>query len=172
MPGGRSRGDNPLDGALRIRDCRTGDAPALRRVFESSIHTLAARDYRPDQLAAWAPRDHDAALWAERIQRIQPFVAELDNTIAGFADVQPSGYIELFFVSGDHAGRGVATALMAHLQAVAQARGITALHANVSLRAERFFLASGFAIEMRQEVERAGVILRNARMRKVLTAAA
>jgi hypothetical protein len=40
---------------------------------------------------------------------------------------------------------------------------------SVSLRAERFSLASGFVIEVRQEVERAGLILRNARMRKVLT---
>ena len=147
----------------------------LRRVFASSVHMLAARDYRPEQLAAWAPHDHDAAQWADRmqrIQRIQPFVAELDGTVAGFADVQSSGYIELFFVSGDHAGRGVATALMAHLEASAQAQGLAALHANVSLRAERFFLASGFVIEVRQEVERAGVMLRNARMRKVLTAAA
>lgn len=144
----------------------------LRRVFASSVHTLAARDYRPEQLAAWAPHDHDAAQWADRMQRIQPFVAELDGTVAGFADVQSSGYIELFFVSGDHAGRGVATALMAHLEASAQAQGLAALLANVSLRAERFFLASGFVIEVRQEVERAGVMLRNARMRKVLTAAA
>jgi len=144
----------------------------LRRVFASSVHMLAARDYRPEQLAAWAPHDHDAAQWADRMQRIQPFVAELAGTVAGFADVQSSGYIELFFVSGDHAGRGVATALMAHLEASAQAQGLAALHANVSLRAERFFLASGFVIEVRQEVERAGVMLRNARMRKVLTTAA
>ena len=144
----------------------------LRRVFASSVHMLAARDYRPEQLAAWAPHDHDAAQWADRLQRIQPFVAELAGTVAGFADVQSSGYIELFFVSGDHAGRGVATALMAHLEASAQAQGLAALHANVSLRAERFFLASGFVIEVRQEVERAGVMLRNARMRKVLTTAA
>lgn len=161
-----------MEDALRIRSYQPGDAPALRRVFESSVHTLAARDYRPAQLAAWAPHDHDAARWAERMQHIRPFVAERGGTMAGFADVQPSGHIDMFFVSGDHAGRGVATALMAHLHAVAQAQGIAALHANVSLRAERFFLASGFAIEMRQEVERAGVILRNARMRKVLTAAA
>jgi putative acetyltransferase len=161
-----------LADGLRIRPYRPGDAPVLRRVFASSVHMLAARDYRPEQLAAWAPHDHDAAQWADRMQRIQPFVAELDGTVAGFADVQSSGYIELFFVSGDHAGRGVATALMAHLEASAQAQGLAALHANVSLRAERFFLASGFVIEVRQEVERAGVMLRNARMRKVLTAAA
>lgn len=161
-----------MEDALRIRSYQPGDAPALRRVFASSVHTLAARDYRPEQLAAWAPHDHDAARWAERMQRIRPFIAERGGTMAGFADVQPSGHIDMFFVSGDHAGRGVATALMAHLHAVAQAQGIAALHANVSLRAERFFLASGFAIDVRQEVERAGVILRNARMRKVLTAAA
>lgn len=42
------------------------------------------------------------------------------------------------------------------------------LWADVSLAAEPFFAARGFAVETRQAVERAGVVLHNARMGKAL----
>ncbi|GAB1386728.1 hypothetical protein MASR1M59_18760 [Melaminivora sp.] len=59
-------------------------------------------------------------------------------------------------------------ALMAHLQAQATARNITRLWAHVSLAAEAFFAAQGFVVEQRQEVQRAGQVLCNARMAKML----
>ncbi|MGQ2978798.1 MAG: GNAT family N-acetyltransferase [Polaromonas sp.] len=156
---------------MLIRNFRPGDAPLLRTVFHSSVHQLAARDYTPEQREAWAPPDHDAAQWAARLQANQPFVAELDGALAGFADLQDSGYIDQFFVAPACAGRGVAKALMARIHQSAASRGITALFADVSLTAEPFFIKSGFAIERRQQVERAGVVLANARMWKVLAPA-
>lgn len=155
-------------GALHIRRFRTGDTAALRDVFFSSVHGLASRDYSPAQLAAWAPLAYDPAAWAARLQANQPFVAEIGGHPVGFADVQPSGYIDQFFVDGAHAGRGVGQALMARLIEEASRRGITTLTAQVSLRAEPFFTRHGFEVEARQVVERQGVMLRNARMRRLL----
>lgn len=152
----------------RVRAFGAADAPALRAVFESSVHTLAAPYYTPAQRAAWAPTEHDAARWADRMRTLQPFVAELDGRIAGFADLQPSGLIDMFFVAGDCGGRGVARALMAHIEASARERGIGLLFADVSLAAESFFLRAGFAVEQRQTVVRAGELLRNARMARTL----
>ncbi|MDP1912334.1 MAG: GNAT family N-acetyltransferase [Pseudomonadota bacterium] len=156
---------------MLIRNFRPDDAPLLRTVFYASVHQLAARNYTPEQREAWAPLDHDAAQWAARLQANQPFVAELDGAVAGFADLQDSGYIDQFFVAPACAGRGVAKALMAHIEASAARRGITALFADVSLTAEPFFSVSGFTVEQRQQVERQGVVLRNARMGKALATA-
>ncbi|MNV94236.1 putative acyltransferase [compost metagenome] len=74
----------------------------------------------------------------------------------------------MFFVAPALAGQGVARALMAHIHAQAAQRGIAQLHAHVSLTAEPFFAAQGFVVQERQQVERAGVVLRNARMAKTL----
>ncbi|MNV40877.1 putative N-acetyltransferase YafP [compost metagenome] len=100
----------------------------------------------------------------------QPFIAQAidGGAIAGFADLQASGTIDMFFVAPAFARQGVARALMAHLHAQAAQRGITRLNAHVSLTAEPFFAAQGFAVEARQQVERAGVVLHNARMAKAL----
>ncbi|WP_369825877.1 hypothetical protein [Achromobacter sp. HZ34] len=40
---------------MRIRRFRLGDEPALFQVFHSAIHLIAARDYTPEQIEAWAP---------------------------------------------------------------------------------------------------------------------
>ncbi|SFC60512.1 Acetyltransferase, GNAT family [Polaromonas sp. OV174] len=153
---------------LRIRNFRAGDEAALRAVFHASIHGLAGRDYSPEQLNAWAPLDYDAAPWGERMRANQPFVAEIDGEVVGYADLQASGYIDHFFVAATHAGRGVGAALMAHIHQAAARGGITRLFADVSLRAEPFFSRHGFVLEARQQVERRGVVLRNARMYKLL----
>ncbi|BEP94075.1 GNAT family N-acetyltransferase [Acidovorax sp. sif1233] len=155
---------------ILIRDFRPGDEALLHAVFHASVHGLAARHYTPGQLAAWAPPQHDAAQWAARMRANQPFVAQAadGNAIAGFADLQPTGYIDQFFVAPDWAGQGVARALMAHIHAQAARRGIARLHADVSLAAESFFAASGFEVLARQHAERQGVVLRNARMAKLL----
>jgi putative acetyltransferase len=97
-------------------------------------------------------------------------VAEIGGAPVGFADLQDSGYIDQFFVAGTHAGLGVGQALIARLLHAAPAHGVEALWANVSLRAEPFFTRHGFVVEVRQVVERHGVQLRNARMRRRLAA--
>lgn len=159
--------------AFHIRNFRPGDEPALRALFEAAVHCLAAKDYTPEQLAAWAPPHHDAAQWVQRLQANQPFVAQAvdGGALAGFADLQATGYIDHFFVAPAFAGQGVARLLMAHIHAQAAARGITQLHADVSLTAEPFFAATGFVVHQRQEVVRAGAVLRNARMAKTLAIA-
>ena len=155
--------------AWQIRPFCVGDEAALRKVFHASVHGLAHPFYTPAQLQAWAPADYDILAWSERMRTNRPWVAETaDGAIAGFADLQPDGTIDMFFVAPAFAGQGVARALMAHLHAQAAQRGITRLNAHVSLTAEPFFAAQGFAVEARQQVERAGVVLHNARMAKAL----
>lgn len=152
-----------------IRSFRPGDAPALRSVFHAAVHRLTSSHYSAEQRAAWAPAEYDAAQWAARMQANQPFVAEAKGgAVAGFADLQPSGCIDMFFVAPAFARQGVGHALMAHIHAQAAQRGLVRLWANVSLAAEPFFAAQGFAVEARQAVERAGVVLHNARMGKAL----
>lgn len=153
---------------MLIRNFHPGDEPALRAVFFSSVHDLARHHYTAKQLDVWAPRQYDAARWGAQVRGNQPFIAEVDGSIAGFADLQDSGYVDHFFVAGDFAGRGVGRALMAHLHQSAAARGIGRLFADVSLSAEPFFQKWGFGVEARQQVERAGVVLANARMSKLL----
>lgn len=134
----------------------------------SSVHQLGAGYYTREQLNAWAPAAYDRGKWQEKIAIIRPYVAVVDGRIAGYADLQASGYIDHFFVSGAWARRGVGSALMRHIHEVAHARGLPELSAQVSLSAEAFFARHGFAVRMRQSVPVLGVALDNAQMAKKL----
>jgi putative acetyltransferase len=153
---------------MQIREFRCGDEPALHAIFHSAIHAIACRDYTAEQINAWAPDDLDQTLWANRMRGIKPFVVELEGQLVAYADVQPNGHIDHFFVSGAHPRRGVGTLLMNYLLGVAAARGTTVLTSHVSRTAQPFYQRFGFiVVEQRLPVLR-GVVLPNALMRKEL----
>lgn len=155
---------------VHIRPFAIGDASSLRAVYFSSVHQLASRYYTEDQIHAWAPQNYDRDEWARRIGALQPFVAMIGDEIAGYADLQSTGYIDHFFVSGSYAGRGVGTALLQYIQSAAVSQGVECLHADVSLSAEGFFSKNGFLVEARKTVVIRGVEIQNARMSKTLRA--
>jgi putative acetyltransferase len=95
-----------------VRRYKPGEEPSLFGVYHSAIHLVASHDYSPEQIAAWAPDDLDAALWEKRIRGINPFVAVPDGAVVAYADLQPSGYIDHFFVSGAYPRRGFGAMLM------------------------------------------------------------
>ena len=151
---------------IALREFRPGDEPALRAVFESAIHGTARRDYSQEQVDAWAPREHDVEDWALHMQDLAPFVACRDDAILGYADLQPTGYIDHFFVAADAGGQGVGGILMRRLLARAEELGLRELTSHVSLTAQPFFAHFGFEVVQHRVVEVRGVELRNAAMRK------
>ena len=152
--------------AIHIRRCREGEESALFEIYYSSIHLVACRNYTPEQLQAWAPRDFDSELWRRRIRGINPFVAELNGQIVGYADLQPNGYIDHFFVSGTHPREGIGSQLMGHLLDQAQTLGISELTSDVSRTAEPFYETFGFSVVERRYPELSGVVVPNALMRR------
>lgn len=153
-----------------IREFRIGDEMALHSVFLSAIHDIASKDYTPKQIQAWAPASLNHEIWTKRIRSINPFVAEFQDKIVAYADVQPDGYIDHFFVSSSVARTGVGTMLMNHIQATARNQGIDVLTSKVSRTAQPFFARFGFVIvEQRVPIIR-GVAIPNALMRCEMTA--
>lgn len=88
-------------------ECRLWD------ICYSAIHTQCIKDYSPEQLKAWAPAnvknvnenilldDSFHKNWHAKVNALDPFVAKLNNQIVGYADLQPDGLIDHFFVHGD-----------------------------------------------------------------------
>ena len=99
---------------------------------------------------------------------IKPFVVEDAGEIVAYADVQSSGYIDHFFVSGSRPGQGIGGLLMQRIHDAAQVMAIAELTANVSRTAQPFFERFGFVlVEHRSPVTR-GVVVPNAFIRKRL----
>jgi putative acetyltransferase len=154
---------------IRIRRFRPDDAPVLRSIFHSSVHTLAAGHYTLGQREAWAPLEYDAGDWAVLLQQLAPYVAEVEGSPVAYGDLQPDGCIDHFYVAGEWGRLGLGNALMAHLIQEAGARGLRVVQARVSKTAEPLFTKWGFQVEARHSVVLRGVQLTNATMRKELS---
>lgn len=150
---------------MQIRRFKPGEEAALSDVYYSAIHQVASRDYSLEQIEAWAPPDLDPTLWERRIRDINPYVVELDGCVVAYADLQANGYIDHFFVSGAHPGRGLGTMLMMHILKEAQSLDLWELTSDVSRTAQGFYERFGFGVVEQRTPVRRGVAIPNALMR-------
>lgn len=153
--------ENPMP---TLRPYRPGDAPALLGLFRETIRRVNARDYGPEQINAWASDEIDPAAWGDRFRGRFVVVAEESGQPAGFAELEPDGRVDRFYVSADHQRVGVGAMMMEALTAEARRVGLSRLSVEASLTALPFFEAQGFTVLERQVVTCRGVEMVNVRM--------
>jgi len=156
-----------LNDRLYIRPYRATDLDAIIEIFLRAIREVASKDYDAAQISAWAKVDR--AAWAAcRLSR-PTWLAVLDREPVGFSDLEPDGHLDMMFVHPAHQGVGVATRLLATVEATARARQIDRLFTEASITARPFFEKRGFRVLASQRVEKRGEFLVNFRMEKILT---
>lgn len=153
---------------LYIRKFKPSDAQPLWNLKFRTIRQVNSKDYSQVQVEAWASDVYDEANWFQRISALDPFVAIRKDAIAGFADLQPSGYIDQFFCATDYIGIGVGRCLMEKIINEAEQQGIVTLFSHVSMTAKPFFERFGFITVKKQQVEVRGVLLDNFVMERCL----
>jgi len=153
---------------ITIRNFRDEDAPHLWQLFYHTIRIINRRDYSEAQVQAWASDEVDAKLWLQKMQAIQPFVAELDNQVVGYTDLQDDGLIDHFFCHHEQQGKGIGSALMRHVHSVASDRGIKSLHSHVSKSAKPFYMHFSFTVVEAQQMHVRGQVLENFLMEKII----
>lgn len=146
-----------------LRSYRPSDLQALARLFYDTVHTVNARDYTPAQLEVWATGTVDLEGWNRSLSQHRTLVAEIGGTIAGFGDMDDTGYLDRLYVHKDYQSRGVATAICDALERGAGAARFTT-HASITARP--FFEKRGYRVLREQQVERQGLLLTNYVMEK------
>ncbi len=132
---------------LTIRTYRPTDIEAVYSLFYNSVHQVAKKDYTPAQLAAWAKPQRNTQRWDEGLQQQLVWVAEIDNEIVGFTSLHTdSGYLDFMYAHHLHQGKGIATTLLATLEAEATKLKLPELTTDSSLTARPFFLSHGFQL--------------------------
>lgn len=148
---------------MRIRAYRSEDCAALATLFYNTVHTVNARDYTQTQLDVWATGQVDLAAWDHSFLAHNTFVAELDGVIAGFGDIDETGYLDRLYVHKDYQRQGIAAALCDAMEKTVPGRIVT--HASITARP--FFEGRGYTVVRAQQVDRQGVLLTNYVMEKV-----
>ena len=80
-----------------------------------------------------------------------------NGRIAGFGDIDETGYLDRLYVRADMQGEGVATAICDRLESIVEGTIVT----HASITAKPFFEKRGYAIVREQQVERRGILLTN-----------
>lgn len=145
-----------------IRAYKPSDCEEIIRLFYNTVHTVNAKDYTQEQLAAWADGKVDMEQWNKSLLAHYSLVAVADDTIVGFGDIDDTGYLDRLYVHKDYQGQGAATALCSELER--RAKGSIVTHASIT--AKLFFEKRGYKVLREQSVERQGVLLTNYVMEK------
>ena len=144
---------------IRLRRYRPEDCPLLGQLFYDTVHTVNAVDYTPEQLAAWAPELPDMEQWNRSFLEHTTFVAETEGVIAGFGDIDGTGYLDRLYVHRDYQKKGIGRELCDALERSAGEAERIVTHA--SLTAKPFFLRRGYLVKKEQQVEKNGILLTN-----------
>ena len=63
--------------AVKIRQAKTTDLPEIVALFENTIFTVCAKDYSPEQQAAWAAGAKNADRWQKKLETQYFLVAQI-----------------------------------------------------------------------------------------------
>ena len=135
---------------LLVRNMRDGDAQAFLAVHHTAVRALAAHDYAPEVIEAWAPLPITPAAVAGVVANREHetrFVAERDGKLVGIASlVVANSELRACYVAPEAARTGVGTALIVQLEQAARHAGLHYLQADASLTAERFYRSLGYDV--------------------------
>ncbi|QIQ20493.1 GNAT family N-acetyltransferase [Zophobihabitans entericus] len=150
-----------------IRSFTMQDTKAIADLFYAAVHQIPDDIYNQAQKEAWAPKpDYD--LWAQRLLKTQPFIAEKQGVIVGFAEFDNSGYIDCFYVHPDFQKQHIGTFLYQYLEQQAIRQNCQNLTVYASTVAYSFFIKHGFLCLRENQVIRNDLILNNYLMTKKL----
>ena len=149
---------------IKIRQYVAGDIDKICELFYLTVHTVNAEDYTPAELDAWADGSPDKARWNKEFTERKALVAEIDGKLAGFADMDTTGYLDRLYVAADCVRKGVGSALLTALEA---RHPLPVYTTYASITATPFFLKAGYVIIRENTVTRKGVTLKNYLMQKI-----
>ena len=124
-----------------IQPNETGLLQGMLRIFHEAVHVSCAKDYSPEQRAAWAPETLDEAAWARRFAESQTRVAvDAQGKVLGFANLEGANYLDCLYVSPEAQRQGVGSALCAAMEALA----VGPIEVRASLTVRPFFERRGY----------------------------
>ncbi len=130
---------------MRIRRATTDDAEAVFHLHARTVREVCGRDYRPDGIESWLAKQ-SVERYRERLQQGVVWVAVTDEgEVLGFA-ARDGGRIKTLYVSADHQGEGIGSALLQWLEDEAAQEGLREVSARSTVTAVGFYCRMGYEV--------------------------
>ncbi|MFM7408619.1 MAG: GNAT family N-acetyltransferase [Cuspidothrix sp.] len=159
---------NLVEFNVNIREYQPSDSRMIMTLFYDTVHEINIRDYTQEQVSAWTMEGMNYEFWHTRLKAKLPYIAEYNNEIVGFGELDDDGHIDCFYCHSKYQRKGIGSKLLIHIETIAKLRELHRLYAEVSITAKPFFENYGFTVVKEQQVERRGVFLTNYLMEKYL----
>ncbi|MDX2096705.1 MAG: GNAT family N-acetyltransferase [Leptolyngbyaceae cyanobacterium bins.59] len=153
---------------IQIRLFRPQDTEQVAHLFHGTVREVNVQDYSVEQVKAWAPDDLYFRKWSEVCSSRFTYVAEDQNTIAGFGELEANGHIDCFYCHKNYQRCGIGRLIYEAIESKARELQISQLFVEASITAKPFFERMGFLVLAEQRVERRGIVFVNYRMEKSL----
>jgi len=143
----------PDKALAQIRPYRPEDAPALAALTLAAITMIGLRAYTIEQVLCWAAHHPGAPRFIDGAAKgdlILVAMAE-DGDPAAYALMERDGHLDMLYCHPDHAGQGLATALLAAAEDAARASGIVRLFADASELSRTVFERAGYTLLHRRD---------------------
>ena len=148
---------------IEIRRYKTTDCEKTAKLFYETVHSVNARDYIEEQLDVWASKDMDLKKWNKVFLDSLSIVAVCENIIAGFGNIDETGYLDRLYVHKDYQGKGIGEKICKTLEGFVKSEKFSVY---ASITAKPFFEKQGYRVIRENTVERKGVLLKNFYMEK------
>lgn len=137
----------------RIRPFIPEDAPALAELTVAAIVMIGPRAYSIEQVLSWAAHHPGAPRFLDGAQAGEMILVALaeDNTPAAYAILQSDGQVDMLYCHPDHAGKGLASALLAAMEGEARTAGFSRLTTHASELARPVFERAGYVLRHRRD---------------------
>lgn len=156
-----------LENDITFRNATTADIPQLKDLFRDTVLAINIRNYTPEEVADWASCIDIPGRLAEQLANLYFIIAvDAEENILGFCSIRHDGYLHSIFVHKDHQRKGIATALLLHIENYAKKNSIHIITSEVSITALPFFKHHGYIIEQKQQVKANKLRMTNYRMKK------
>ena len=130
---------------MRIRKAVESDIHDIRRIHQAAIRQVCSLDYPANVIAAWLSGNSDER-YLQRINEASFWIVE-ERASLGFGCVCiEQSKLGALFLAPEARGKGIAAALLHHLEQVAVGAGIDVLCLDSSLSAKTFYAKHGYCV--------------------------
>jgi len=143
---------------INVRRYSKGEEEVLRQICLDTTLVINVKEYGSELVHKWTTRLKDKSAWKEHVRKKNPFVAEIDSQLIGFAEFSTNGKIGAFYSHHHWQRKGVGTALLCRIETEAEKLGIENILVESSLSASKFFESKGFKVMREIEVYADGIV--------------
>lgn len=131
---------------IQVCRYREGEEEILRQLCRETTLKVNVVEYGDVLVKKWTSRLDSRDDWHKRVKFKNPFVADVDGEVVGFAELTKTGNISAFYCHHLWQKRGVGCALFEAIEAEAKNLEIEVIQVESSVSASSFFIKMGFKV--------------------------